>query len=266
MINGGRTAACVLSKLLLVTSSAFCAEPSWGNLKMRFQYEGKPPVLREFPILKDEAVCAKEKVFDESLLVNAKNGGLANVIVWMAVEKEQKLPEEHAEHVAAAKKEIKLDAVKCRFEPRVSIVRTNQTLRVGNSDPISHNPNIGIIENTKPFGRAIPTGPSHVEVFKIPERIPVSVACNVHPWMSGRILIQDHPYMAVSNADGNLEVLHVPAGKWTFIAWHERIGWLGKVTVNDRVRQWKNGRFDVEINREEVDLGKLKLSPEFFKK
>jgi hypothetical protein len=265
MIISGRTASCVMLLVLLRAGFGLAAEPSWGTLQMRFVYEGKPPALREFPINKDEAACAKEKLFDESLLVNAKNGGLSNVIVWMAGEKGQKLPVEHADHIAAAKKEVKLDTVKCRFEPRVSLIRTNQPLFVENRDSVGHNENVRTIEN-KQFAATIPTGRVHRHAFDKAESAPASIVCNIHPWMSGWVLIQDHPYMAISDADGDLEIPHVPAGKWKFIAWHERVGWLSKVTVNDRIKQWEKGSFEVEIKRGDVDLGTIKLSPEVFKK
>ena len=47
------------------------------------------------------------------------------------------------------------------------------------------------------------------------------VNCNIHPWMQAHILIQDHPYMAVSGEDGTFEIKNLPAGKQNFLFWHE---------------------------------------------
>jgi hypothetical protein len=267
MLHLHRNSALVCVSSIVVACSAMAAEPQFGQLKMRFVFGGNPPKPREIRIDKDEAVCAKDgRAFDDSLMVNEQNGGLANVVVWMAVEKGQRLPEEHADHIAAAKKEVKLDAAKCRFVPHVSLLRTHQKLRMGNSDPVSHNSRVNIIVNERPFGAAIPTGPSHVEVFTVPEKAPVSVACSIHPWMSGWVLIQEHPYMAVSNSDGKLQISHVPVGKWKFIAWHERVGWLTRVAKEDRPVEWPKGRFDMEVKPQGIDLGTIKLAPEVFKK
>jgi len=248
------------SLVFLISGFTFAAEPSWGNLKMRFQYDGKAPDLRALTINKDEAVCGKEKSFDESLLVNEKNGGLASVIVWLEVKEDQKLPKEHADHVAAAKKEVELEVVKCKFQPRVSLLRTNQTLLVTNRDPMAHNEYILSLANRR-YAATIQASGVNRHAFEKADQAPASILCNIHPWMAGWALIQAHPYMAFSNADGNLEVRNVPVGKWTFIARCH----LAKPT-GERLTEWKKGRFDVEIRPEGTDLGTIKLSSEVFKK
>lgn len=73
--------------------------------------------------------------------------------------------------------------------------------------------------------------------------------------------------MAISDKDGNLEIPNVPAGKWTFIAWHEEIGWIKLPKVNDHERLWPRGRFDAVIEPDDdCDLGTIKLSASLFKR
>lgn len=261
----GKCRWALYSMLLLLAGSSTAAEPGWGHLKARFVYDGKPPKRALVDVNKDIEVCGKEELFDESLVVNAKNGGLANVIVWMVVEKGQELPDEHPDHLAAAKKEVVLDAEKCRYEPHVSLVRTKQTLRIENRDLVGHNPKVQTLNNAR-IGAIIPAGPTSREVFKNVEPLPSIIDCSIHPWMSARLLIQDHPYMAVSNADGHLTMRNVPVGKWTFRAWHERVGWLKDVSIGERNAIWKKGQFNVEIKSGEHGLGTVKLSPDIFKR
>lgn len=36
--------------------------------------------------------------------------------------------------------------------------------------------------------------------FKMEERLPASVSCSIHPWMTARLLIRDNPYTGVTNS------------------------------------------------------------------
>jgi hypothetical protein len=55
---------------------------AWGDLAVRFVYDGQPAKPRELIVDKDRNVCG-EKPFDESLLVNAKDRGIADVVMWL---------------------------------------------------------------------------------------------------------------------------------------------------------------------------------------
>ena len=60
------------------------------------------------------------------------------------------------------------------------------------------------------------------------------VDCNIHPFMKGHLLVQDHPYMAVSGEDGTFEIKNIPAGKHEFQFWHEAAGYLKNLKLNRR--------------------------------
>jgi hypothetical protein len=254
----------ILTIIVFLSNPSQAAEPEWGNLEATFVFEGERPTPHELKVDKDRAVCAKEKLFDESLLVSPENKEVANVVVWLEYEDGTSLPDEHPDYAKAAKDEVKLRIDKCRFEPHVSLLRTTQTLAIHYEDPIGHNADVRVMENSH-FGRAIPAGSMHNETFKNPEKIPVPVNCSIHPWMYGHVLIQDHPYMAVSGTTGELQIRNLPVGKWTFIAWHERAGWLRRVSREGRPEAWAKGRFQVEIKPGDNDLGQIGLSADLFK-
>jgi len=54
-----------------------------------------------------------------------------------------------------------------------------------------------------------------------------SLLCNVHPEMSGFLIVAPTPYFAVTDADGAYEIKNVPPGTYTLKTWSED----GKVTT-----------------------------------
>ena len=49
----------------------------------------------------------------------------------------------------------------------------------------------------------------------------VPLLCNVHPEMSGFVIVSPTPYFAETDADGNYKIADVPDGSYTVAAWHE---------------------------------------------
>jgi hypothetical protein len=101
--------------------------------------------------------------------------------------------------------------------------------------------------------------------MKVPEMHPVNCNCNIHPWMKGYLIVQDHPYVAVSGKDGTFAIKSLPAGKWTFRAWHEESGYVQEVSLGGKTEEWKQGKFEQTIKNAAVtDLGQIVISPEQF--
>jgi hypothetical protein len=62
----------------------------------------------------------------------------------------------------------------------------------------------------------------------------VKFKCDVHPWMTGYVVVTDNPHFAVTGDDGSFEIKDVPAGKYTVEIWHEKYGSQTKeLTVAD---------------------------------
>jgi hypothetical protein len=54
---------------------------------------------------------------------------------------------------------------------------------------------------------------------------PYEVESAIFPAMKGWARVFDHPYFAVTDADGKFEIKGAPAGRYNIIMWHEYNGW-----------------------------------------
>ena len=172
--------------------------------------------LRPVRITIDQKVCGNE-LPDEAIVTNA-SGALANAVVTVVGVKAR-----GAAPVAAIVNE------KCRFAPRVQIVRPNATISTSSSDPVLHTTNAHLGSKTI-FNVAVP-----IVGVKINRPIGgaglVRLSCNTHPWMRGWVVVTDE-VAAITGADGRFTLNDVPPGTYEVRVWHEAMqGGSQKVTV-----------------------------------
>lgn len=252
----------LMMSLLLVASTCHAAE--WGDLTATLIYDGPVPAPVKANVNKDVAFCGKFNLVDESVVVDAETKGVANILSFLYVGRGGTKPAVHPDFAKTANDEIKLDNDKCRFAPHFTILRTSQTLLVGNSDTVGHNTNITALDNPAQ-NILVPAGGELKLKFPIEERFPMQVACNIHPWMQGRIVVKENPYVAITDAKGKLTIKNLPVGKWTFQFWHERPGYVTEVTMGGKKASWTRGRVELTIKPGQNDLGVIKLAPSIFK-
>ncbi len=166
-----------LHRVLAVTLLASCcatwvAAADWGHLTGTLVYDGTPPKPAPINVTKDVPVCGKHNLVDESLMVNPDNKGIADIMVYVYVKKGDPKPAVHPDYEKTANDEVRIDNKGCRFEPRVVLLRTTQTLVVGNKDPVGHNTKIDTFTNP-PMNPIIPAGADLKQKFPLPERRPV---------------------------------------------------------------------------------------------
>ena len=229
--------------LTLVAALLFgnVASAQWGNLKITFKAD--KPVERKPADGVAAANCGVNKVLLEEVVVDPKSLGLANVLVFL--DDKGETPKIHPDYDKVAGQAVKMDNVKCRFEPRIAVLWTKQSLEIGNKDPVGHNSKVDAFDN-KSINPVIPPGSSVKANFPNAESVPMAVSCSIHRWMKGYIAVKDHPYTAVSGTDGVLEIKNLPAGEVNFRAWHET-GYVSKAQVGGSDAGWKKGRFSLEI-------------------
>ncbi len=249
---------------LVLTLSGF-AQAEWGTLKGQFLYgkEGtKVPKASKLTPTKDVQVCGKQDLFNEDLLVNEKNRGIANVVLWA-----YKPTKVHPDYEKDAKTIVELANKSCRFEPHVLTLRAGQTLRVTNPDPVAHNALMAFIKNRKNENPMIPVnGQVDVTGFKASELVPMKVSCSIHNWMLGYVLVQDHPYMAVTDKDGKFELKNLPAGKLKVKVYHEKCGYVKTASIDGKSASWKRGLYNLSLASGKEEEHKYTIDPKIFAK
>lgn len=259
------TTICCALALVAAASNSALAQGNWGDLSGTFVLSGDVPKPIPAKIDKDVEVCGKHKLVDEWLVVGP-NKGIKNIVVYLFLKEGEKAPTAHKDYEMTAKGSVVLDNENCRFEPRVALLRTTQTLVVGNKDPIAHNTKIEFIDNIS-VNPLIPAGASLKQpLFPKTERLPSNVSCSIHPWMQAKVLIRDNPYFAVTDDQGKFAIKNLPEGKWTIQFWHESAGFLAKELKKDgKPLTWTKGRTEVTITPKGVDLGKIEVGVGGFK-
>ena len=121
-----------------------------------------------------------------------------------------------------------VDQTKMTFVPHVIVVQVGTTVEFLNSDAVGHNVYWPSISGNKKLSHNLGTWPKgEKKSFQFNDVGVASLLCNVHPEMSGYIVVAPTPYFAVTDKSGNYEIKNVPPGKYTLKTWSED----GKVTT-----------------------------------
>jgi hypothetical protein len=178
---------------------------------------GQPPPEKRVVL---DAICGRLHPHPMTTrhYVVAEDGGLANVFVYVkSGVAPQKMPQ----------LEIPvLDNINCEFQPYVLGVRAAQPFSIRNSDPVLHNAHfLPRKANNSEFNIGLPVRGTAVQrVLRNPE-VFVQVKCDVHPWMFAYIGVVDHPWFAVTDANGNFALPdRLPRGRYTIAAVHVKAG------------------------------------------
>ena len=193
-----------------------------GSLTGTILFDGPKPNLA--PLVAkgmsrvDSTVCgAAESIPDESLLVG-ESGGIANVFVYLAkTPKGMKFDPPETQPF--------LDQNACIFKPHALVVWAGIDFELKNSDKVAHNIDAKPAANSS-FNDGMKSGASVVRSFRNTEALPFQSTCAIHPWMRFFTLVVDHPYVAVTDAEGKFEISNLPPGTHKFRVFQERASQL----------------------------------------
>ena len=167
----------------------------------------------------------KEEPKTEQMFLLDESKGIANVLIQV----KSGLPDME---FAAAESEVVFSQSGCIYDPHILIARVGQTVKILNPDGTLHNVHVFGKVNEE-FNQAMPKFQEEIErVFDKVETDPFAIRCDVHPWMNAFAVVLDHPYAAVTAADGSFSIPNLPAGTYQVEIWHEQIGFqTHEVTV-----------------------------------
>jgi plastocyanin len=122
----------------------------------------------------------------------------------------------------APAKHVVMDQKHLEFVPHVLVVLKGTTVDFLNSDATLHNvfwPDIG---GNRKLAHNLGTWPQgQRKSFTFNDVGAASLLCNVHPEMSGYLIVVPTPYFAVTDNSGDYEIKDVPSGKYTLKTWSE---------------------------------------------
>jgi plastocyanin len=111
-----------------------------------------------------------------------------------------------------------VDQIHKTFVPGLLPIVVGTSVRFPNHDQIHHH--VYSFSPTKTFELPLYKGEEAPEVVFDKLGV-VKIACNIHDWMSGIILVLPSPNFALTDAQGHFVLENLPAGDYTLVAWHE---------------------------------------------
>jgi plastocyanin len=108
------------------------------------------------------------------------------------------------------------------FVPHIMAVQQGTTVEFLNSDNVAHNVFWTSVGADKKAGHNLGTWPKgEKRPYTFDKSGVVPLFCNVHPDMSGYIVVSPTPYFAETDDSGNYKIKDVPDGSYTVTVWHE---------------------------------------------
>lgn len=205
------------------------APPSGSSITGTIKLEGTAPHQKPIDMSKEPSCAAVHKaspVTTETVVAGA-DGGLKNVVIYIS----EGLTGAAATEVTP--ETPSWDQKGCQYIPHVMALNPNEQFKVVNSDPTSHNihPMPAPGGPNHEWNKSQPSGaPPITTSWQAPE-VAIHVKCNIHPWMSGYMVVVKGPY-GVSDDKGSFKIEGVPPGNYTLTAWQESLGTqTQKITV-----------------------------------
>jgi hypothetical protein len=227
----------------------------YGTIKGRLVWGGDavPPAKVEVEAgkaNKDPEICAKDQpIASHELEVDPKSKGVSNGYAYLVRPKGSN-PALLKEALAQRPK-VDMDQINCDFLPHSVAILQDQSLHMKSSDPVGHNVRLTGFNNPGINQVLAPKG--ELDVKLVAERLPIKVACDIHPWMHGHVMVFDHPFFAVTGTDGSFEIKGVPAGSQNLVVWQEKGGY---------VTSGKGRGMPVNVEAGKVsDVGEIKIAP-----
>ncbi len=180
-----------------------------GTISGKVLYIGKPVHPQRIAVTTNRSACGSSKIFYP---IEVEKGGVEGAVVWL----------DNVTHGKAfSYPKAVLDQKGCMFMPPIVLMGPGK-LEVLNSDSVTHNVHIYARFNRESNHMMAP-GSSPVELTMMrPETI--KVACDIHSWMKGYIVVAKNPYYALTTDGGAFTLSDVPPGTYQIKLWQPKLG------------------------------------------
>lgn len=146
---------------------------------------------------------------------------------------------------------VKIDQKDFQFEPELVAIRVGDSVAFSNSDTATHN--VRASGEVADFNLTMPAGGSgHTIKFEKAGgvRRPVEIGCVFHSNMRAWVFVFDHPFFAVTKADGKFRLADVPEGEYELELVHAAGGLKTKKAVT--VKAGGTAKLDFELSPSDV--------------
>ncbi|MCI0642222.1 MAG: hypothetical protein L0Y72_20820 [Gemmataceae bacterium] len=207
--------------------------PLDGVIKGRVVLDGDAPEMAQIPGMlnhNDKQHCLAGADFEKrnQTWIIGKDKGVENVVVFLRPPpgKYFELKDEDKNRTDT----VYIDQPHCAFIPHVQVIfpaywdgkelrPSGQNFFVKNSAPMLHNTRW---QTRTGVGNRMVASGTELDMKLDPDRKPIVIGCDIHPWMNAFVWSFDHPYAARTKSDGTFEIKNVPTGvELTVFAWHE---------------------------------------------
>lgn len=195
-----------------------------GSFSGSIKLTGEIPEIEAFEIPANAlALCNAQGIVNESLVINPKNKGIANVFIYI------KDAPENANEINSPEAPVTFDQKVCQFIPHAMFIPAGSKVNAINSDVLAHNVHTYPIRNKAVNILLNPKDQKGIMIdYSRTEILPHKIGCDIHPWMTAWHLVLDHPYGVVTDEFGDFTIDNLPTGEHKFRIWQERAGYLEK--------------------------------------
>ena len=148
--------------------------------------------------------------------VEAQDGALANVVVWIS--------DVRAGRALPVEKRYEMTSDRCVIAPRIQVASSGGTVNLRHRDAAEHHYQLVRSGSPAVLSSIMFMAAGQVVPMSAATKSPglVEIRCADHPWEHAWIATFDHPYYSVSGAGGSFHLEGIPPGTYHLRAWHER--------------------------------------------
>ncbi len=245
----GLTVACICASSFAMAVVAEAYEEGsvadGGSLSGTVRFDGKVPMPKGYNLttVPDPVYCGRISDGRGWRLLQpfdvGSNGEFRHVVVFLdGIEKGKPFGEYTPPRI---------EAIDCKFEPFINVVRDLHDVVVVNMDPAFHDiqayetSNLGprVLFNVPlPISKRYPReaglsanfhkhyeGATVVQPVKMTRgRKIFTMQCGFHPYMESWALVADHPYYTLADKEGRFELKDIPPGTYKVKIWYPYLG------------------------------------------